>query len=225
MKKYVLLAATASLILTSCAQKIAETVSTARSAYYAEDMETSERNVGPFSGISSSTAIITIVKYSPENRVEVRSNYLQDIETKVEKGILKIGYKPSERNRTNAYTEVTVYTPAIEVLDASSAADIKVDDPFSSEKLVINVSSAASVTGNFRAKTLDINASSASTFRRNIQAENAKAVSSSSSLIEISGRADRITAQASSTGKIDLKKLAYREIDKETSSMGRVVLP
>lgn len=221
MKKSILLILVAVALSQSCAQKISDVINNSAADFSFKPMETKEFGLPNFTAIQTSAAIKMNIVKSYTRKIVIKSNAISLVEATVKAGELSVHY--NGRSISGVTTEVTVYTPDFSSLDASSAAKIMVEDGFKFEKLSVDVSSAAEISGNFEAKNLDIDASSAAHFSGKIQAENLNIDGSSSAHIEVSGFAKNVNADASSTAKIDLENLKFSSIQKDESSLGKII--
>lgn len=222
MKKSIVLILVAAALSQSCAQKISDVINNTTEDFSGKPMETKEFSLTDFSAIHTSAAIKMTVVKSSTRKIVIKSNAMPYVEATVEGGELSVHYK-NNSSLNHTATEVTVFTPDFSSLDASSAAKITVEDGFKFEKLSVDASSAAGISGNFEAKNLNIDASSAAHFSGRVQAENLNLDGSSSAHIEVSGFAKNVNADASSTAKISLENLKYGSIKKAESSLGKVV--
>ena len=223
MKKSIALILLAAVLTQSCAQKISDAINNATAEFSGKPMETKEFSLSDFTAIHTSATIKMNIVKSSTRKIVIKSNSMQFVEATVKSGELSVHYNNHGASMNNPTTEVTVFTPDFSSLDASSAAKITVEDGFKFEKLSVNVSSAAHITGNFEAKDININASSVAHFSGKVQTEYLNLDSSSSAHIEVSGFAKNVNADASSTAKINLENLKFTTIQKDESSLGKVV--
>lgn len=163
---------------------------------------TTEKRIvqGDFKNICVSNAIdlVIIQSDSTEITVEADSNLQKEIVTTVENGTLVVKCKFSSfRNITKK--KVTVKMPAIDKIEASSAASV-------------------SSKGVLQGQDINLEASSASTMNLNVESDNITCETSSASSIKIEGKALKIRISASSGSTIDAKKLFANEVQADASS-------
>ncbi|MEJ2006534.1 MAG: DUF2807 domain-containing protein, partial [Cyclobacteriaceae bacterium] len=159
-----------------------------------------ERDVGSFSEIKVGEAIdLYLIQGSQEKlRIEADRGDVDDVETKVSGGTLKIGMRPGNYRHT---VKVYVTYRKIEGLTATSASNVYTEGKLRSEKLYISVSSAASAELEVEAEMLSISASS-------------------SGDVEISGSAEVADIHVSSAGDVDAYDLVVNEVSVKASSAG-----
>ena len=131
--------------------------------------------------------------------VEADDNLMNDIETTVEGGKLKIRMK-DRINVRNAHLKVFVNAPTLNSLESSAAADMN----------VIGVLSAD--------QTIRVKASSGSSIKADVDAPAVDADASSGSELDLSGRTRSLNAQSSSGASINADELLSENTTAETSS-------
>ncbi|MFV5703713.1 head GIN domain-containing protein [Flavobacterium sp. XS2P12] len=163
---------------------------------------TTEKRIvqGDFKSVEVSNAIDLVIEQSNkiEIIVEADDNLQKAITTKVENGVLVIACDYNSFNNIKS-KKVTVKMPAINRLEASSAATIKSSNTLKGENIKLESSSAASIDVNIESDTIFCEASSGST-------------------IDINGKALKLETEASSGSTIDAKDLLANEIKAEASS-------
>ncbi len=159
-----------------------------------------ERNVGSFSEIKVGEAInLYLIQGSSEKiRVEADEDEIDDVETRVSGGTLKIGMKPGNYRHS---VKVYVTYRKIDGITATSASNVYSEGTVRSDQLEIAVSSAASAELEVEAELLSISASS-------------------SGDVEISGTANQAQVKVSSAGEVDAYDLVVDEMSVTASSAG-----
>lgn len=119
----------------------------------AQDQET--RSLDSFDGISVSASINAELRKGSKNEVKimVENHDLDDVETEIRGGVLKIGMKKnswnswgSKSSKKRRVNVVVTYTETLEFLSASSSSDLIAKDVISSDELELVVSSSADMT-------------------------------------------------------------------------------
>lgn len=127
-----------------------------------------------------------------------------------------IGRTTSTRN-----VKAVIYVKDFNVLRASSSASVKVKDAFQLNKLMVDVSSSASVqTEDLQARDFKIEATSSADFSGRVASENLLAEANSSGSISLSGKAVRGALEASSSGSIDAEGLTVENANLKANSSG-----
>lgn len=162
---------------------------------------TEKRTVqGDFKSVKVSNAIDLVIEQSDKYEVVVEAddNLQKEIITKVENGTLEIKCKfNSFRNIT--MKKVTVKMPAVEKIEASSAASVTSKDLLHGENIELETSSAA-------------------TMNVNTEFDNISCHSSSGSSIDIKGKALKVKTSASSGSSIEAGNLLANDVDADVSS-------
>jgi hypothetical protein len=159
------------------------------------------RSIGSFHGIKTSNAITVYLQKgnSPSLRVEAEGIDLDEIETKVEGGILKI--QLGRGNYQNIDVQVTVTYTNLDMLAASSASGIFSREVIRTDRIEIMASSAATIEVELDAREVSLNASSAAD-------------------VEVSGKAESVQIDVSSAGDIDAYDLIALRAQVSASSAG-----
>lgn len=118
--------------------------------------------------------------------------------------------------------KVSIYTPFIKSLDASSAAEIIVMDTFTSEMITLETTSGSEISGSLKALNGQVKSSSGSSIQLHFLGENLNAQSSSGSSIELSGLSKSCQIKASSGAHVDAEKFITQNADAESSSGGDI---
>ncbi len=151
MRKYILHFFLCALFLAPAAPVLA-TVITIKSSTY----ETETRNVSGFTGISSGGSFdVKVTLGSKESvRLEGPSDKLDDIETVVEQGVLKIRTKKGVRWNWPSRETITIYVTAksLNSLSVSGSGEMDVEGTVSGEKLNASVSGSGSLDARVSVK-------------------------------------------------------------------------
>lgn len=165
------------------------------------DIVTSNRDPGNFSGVSAGGGFeVEIKQGSPSSvMVEADDNLVEDVETMVEGGKLKIRMR-DHINVRNAHLKVFITAPSITSLQSSASADIN-------------------VVGNLEAgETIRVNASSGSSISATLDAPRVEADASSGAEIDLGGRTRNFDAQSSSGASVNARDLLSESTKASTSS-------
>ncbi|CAH0268121.1 DUF2807 domain-containing protein [Chryseobacterium sp. WG14] len=175
---------------------------------------------GDFDEIQVSQAIDAEVIKSETEKVVISApqSIINEILVDNEGGKLHIHYKPGIRVMNINKVTAKIYTKDFTKLIAGSAAKIVVKDKFTQEKTDIEISSAASISGDLEANDFEITAGSSSNFNGKIWAVNLDIESSSGSSIDISGKAKHADINSSSGSSISAKNVIADNVEAEASS-------
>lgn len=159
------------------------------------------RSIGSFHGIKVSNAITVYLQKgnSTAVRVEADGIDLDEIQTNVEGGILKIYLRKG--NFRNIDVQVTVTFTNLDMLAASSASAIFSKDVIKTDRIEVMASSAATIEVVLDAREVSLNASSAAD-------------------LEVSGKAGSVQIDVSSAGDIDAYDLIAQRAQVTASSAG-----
>ncbi len=165
------------------------------------DIVTSTRNTGSFTGLSVSGGFDVEVRTGSPYKVVVEAddNLIEDVETRVEAGRLKIKMNEHTKAR-NAHLKVFVTAPAITDLQSSASADITVIGDLSADR------------------TIHVRASSGSSITADLDAPAVQAEASSGSDIDLAGRTKNFDGDCSSGASIDAGDLLSENTRAEASS-------
>jgi hypothetical protein len=123
-----------------------------------------EREVKGFAGISVSNAAHVVVsegkKYSCV--VYLDSNLMPLFKTKVERGILVMGFKPGTSVHNFKKCEILITMPELKKVEASGASKVELEDKFSGKELSVNLSGASSFSADADYEILGVKESGAS---------------------------------------------------------------
>jgi hypothetical protein len=105
-----------------------------------------QRVVKGFTGVSASSAAHVVIskgeKYSCV--VSLDSNLLPSFETKVERGVLVMGFKPGTSVQRYKKLEIKITMPEIKKVEASGASKVELEKGFTGKELSVNLSGASS---------------------------------------------------------------------------------
>ncbi|WEK69402.1 MAG: DUF2807 domain-containing protein [Candidatus Chryseobacterium colombiense] len=152
-----------------------------------------------------------VVIYAPQNIID-------EVLVDNDGGNLHIHYKKGIRVMNTHNVSAKIYTKDFSKLNANSAANITVKDKFVQEKTHIEVSSAASISGDLEANDFDISVDSSSNFKGKIWAVDLGIEASSGASIDISGKAKKAEVTSSSGSSVSAKELVADHVSAEASS-------
>lgn len=165
------------------------------------DVVTQTRDVTDFTGIKACCSFD--VELTPgstfEVVVEAESNLQEYIRTEVRGRTLELGFKDDASINSTKKIRIFVTMPELELIDASSSADIVTNGVFKGERLKLESSSGSSISAQFEGGRVSADASSAGR-------------------VEVIGTADEITAEASSGANVKAGKLMAKRGDADVSS-------
>lgn len=175
---------------------------------------------GDFDEIEVSQAIDAQIIKSETERVVISApeNIINEILVDNNGGKLHIHYKPRFRVMNSANVTAKIYTKDFTKLAANSAGKITVKDKFTQEKTNIELSSAASITGDLEANNMNINADSSSSFEGKIWAVDLDVEASSAASISISGKVKNAEFNSSSASSVSAKDVLAENVKAEASS-------
>ncbi|MGG5209739.1 head GIN domain-containing protein [Chryseobacterium sp. MIQD13] len=175
---------------------------------------------GDFDEIEVSQAIDAEIIKSETEKVVISApeNIINEILVDNSGGNLHIHYKQGIRVRNINNVKAKIYTKDFSKLIANSAASIHVKDKFTQDKMNIEISSAASVSGDLEANDFDISADSSSSFSGKVWAVDLDIDASSAASIDISGKTKNADVTSSSAGSISAKEVVADNVKAEASS-------
>ncbi|PIF44210.1 putative autotransporter adhesin-like protein [Chryseobacterium sp. 52] len=175
---------------------------------------------GDFDEIEVSQAIDAEVIKSDVEKVVISApeNIINEILVDNSGGRLHIHYKSGIRVRNSNNVKAKIYTKDFTKIVANSAASIIIKDKFTQEKLDIEISSAASVTGDLEANDFDISADSSSRFTGKVWAVDLGIDASSAASIDISGKTKNADITSSSASSISAQEVIADHVKAEASS-------
>lgn len=173
--KTVAIALTILCIATSCRKEVEGSGRTS----------TSQRQVSFFNSIESSgTFRITVLKNTLDKiTIEAEDNIIPEIETVVQGGILKLGYRNPHKPLKHGPVNITVTTPVLNHLLLRGGGEIKSPDNWTMKMAIISVSGTGTV-------------------RLNLHAEKVKAILSGPGRIELKGKASDFEQRLTGSGAI-----------------------
>ncbi|MDQ1163471.1 hypothetical protein QE422_003839 [Chryseobacterium sp. SORGH_AS 447] len=180
-----------------------------------------ERTVtGDFDEIEVSQAIDAEVIKSDVEKVVISApeNIIDEVLVDNNGGELHIHYKPGIRVMNSHNVSAKIYTKDFSKLNANSAAKITVRDRFVQDKMEVEVSSSAAVSGDLEANDFDISIDSSGSFDGKIWAVDLDVDASSGASIDLSGKSKNAEVNASSGSSISAKDVLVQNLKAESSS-------
>ncbi len=162
---------------------------------------TETRSVGSFHAIKSSQGINVYLHKGNSHsvRIEAENIALDDVQTEVQGGVLKISLDRGNHRNSSVKVDVTFVT--LDMIAASSASGIFCSDVITGKQLEVMASSAASVELKVDMQEVAINVSSAAD-------------------VEISGKTQMAMIDVSSAGDVDAYDLVAQQVQAMASSAG-----
>lgn len=179
---------------------------------------------GDFDEIEVSQAISAEVIKSETEKVVISApeNIINEILVDNSGGKVHIHYKRGIRVMNSHNVKAKIYTKDFTKLVANSAASITVKDKFTQEKMDVDISSAASVSGDLEANDFDISAGSSSSFTGKIWAVDLDIEASSAASLDISGKSKNADISSSSGSSISGNELVADNVKADASSGGSI---
>lgn len=177
---------------------------------------------GDFDEIEVSQAIGAEIIKSETEKVVISApeNILNEILVDNDGGKLHIHYKKGIRVMNSHNVKAKIYTKDFSKLTANSAASISIKDKFTQDKVSIDISSAASVSGDLEANDFDISAGSSSNYSGKVWAVDLDIEASSAASLDISGKSKNADITSSSGSSVSAKDLIADNIKADASSGG-----
>jgi hypothetical protein len=168
---------------------------------FAQSRET--RNLGSFNEVSVSEAIkVELVKGSSEKaEIEVSGTDAENVLTEVSGDRLKIHMASGNWKNVTAFVRLTYKN--LEEIDVSSAASVSTESTISSERMEMDVSSAAKADLIFDVGQMELDVSSAANFKAE-------------------GEVDEIEVDVSSAGSMSAYELECKAAELSVSSAGSI---
>ncbi len=162
-----------------------------------------KRSVENFTGIKASQGFEVFVTTgeSASLIIEADDNLMKYVEAEVQNGVLKIGIE-NDVSISNGHLKATVTVPYINLIKASSGAEVEVTNILKADKKII------------------LDASSAGEIRTEADAPSIEAEASSGSHITVKGRTMNFKAKASSGASVSAKALLSENTRVDCSSGG-----
>ncbi|WP_080778012.1 head GIN domain-containing protein [Chryseobacterium phocaeense] len=181
---------------------------------------------GDFDEIEVSQAISAeIIKSDVEKVVlSASENIINEILVDNDNGKLHIHYKRGIRVMNSHNVKAKIYTKDFSKLTANSAASIVIKDKFTQDKMDIDISSAASVSGDLEANDFDISADSSSSFNGKVWAVDLDIDASSAASIDISGKTKNADISSSSASSVNAKEVVADNAKLDASSGASIMI-
>lgn len=173
-----------------------------------------------FTGIKQANGLESKVIKSNESKVVVNAPadiISQILVEMIEDKTVYIHVKNNSNISTNKVS-ISIYTPHLSKIDASSASELLVKDTFTTEILNLESSSGARIDGFFKCLASQLKSSSGSEMNLHIFNETADIQSSSGSKIKLKGLAKNSFLKSSSGSEIDAEDYTSQESISESSS-------
>ena len=191
------------------------------------DANAQKRNLNGFHGIDVGSGIDLVLTQDNTEAVAVSASeqkYTDKIITEVKNGILHLYFDHSSpKSWFGADKKLRAYVSIknIDLLHASSGAQVRVEGTVKAGKIDMEVSSGAGIKGSFDVQSLDVDQSSGSIARINGKAEELKVEGSSGSIFD---GYDFVTSNCnaeSSSGSI-VRVTVNKELSVHASSGGKI---
>lgn len=172
------------------------------------NIERQDRKVSSFNAVSTGGGFEVEIKKGSSHKViiEADDNVLEDIETEVSNGKLRVQYRTGV-SINNADVKVYIETPELTGIHASAASQVKAEGVW-----------------NSAGKTMNLDASSAASIEIEIDAPATNLEASSSGKIVVKGRTKDLDTQASSGGVIEAGELLSENAGAQASSGASIVV-
>lgn len=177
-------------------------------SFKSSQIETKTIALEHFDGIASDMVFDVEVVKSNEEKVVIKSNYLQFVEVNVKNNVLKIAYKRGQ-SLENVDTKIVVYAKDIKSVSAGIGSIVKIKDDFGIQKF--SASSGGKIYGNSNAKKVTINTESGSLVSGMINTENLVLNSKSASTIDIQGKISKAIINSEQASKVIATKANITE--------------
>lgn len=190
------------------------------------DANAEKRNVSGYHGIYVSSGVELFLTQGESEAVAVSSaggEFNQDIKTEVKNGVLYISFDHMKfKNlKTNKKLKAYVSIKNIDILDAASGAQVKVDGKLNGSNMKVESSSGAMIEGDFDVSNMNVDQSSGSIIRMRGTVTNLKVKGSSGSIFEGYDLSTSNTEAGCSSGAI-VRVTANEELNVQASSGGSV---
>ena len=187
------------------------------------DIVTSTRNTGSFTGVSAAGGFEVEISIGSFYKVVVEAddNLIEDVETTVEGGKLKIRMR-EHLNVRNAHLKVFITAPSLTSIQSSASADININGKLSEDETIrFNASSGSSITATVDAPGIEADASSGAEIDLDGRTKNFDAESSSGASVD-AGKLLSETTKASTSSGASVEVHASVQLDAKASSGGTV---
>jgi hypothetical protein len=177
-----------------------------------------ERATGEFKGVSVSNGIELYLTQSDKTSVgvETYSDKQDVVKTEVKNGILKIFIDGKYNRKTGV--KVFISNPIFEQISGSSAASVKCETTVKGEKIYLDFSSAASLSGTFEGREINCELSSAASAKFSVTTSDLYVKISSASEAEVRGTTDKLLLDAQSASEFDAFELTVKKCTASVSS-------
>ena len=153
---------------------------------------------------------VTVGRGPPSAVIEVDDNLLSRVVARNRDGTLRITLESGASVR-DATLRATVTMPNVSQVVVSGGARVEFLDPFStSENLLIEVSGASRLSGDFAAAEINLRAAGASEIEANLDASQIEARALGASRLNLSGTVDHLELELSGASRADLRDLEAR---------------
>ena len=154
--------------------------------------------------------------------VEGPKNLANQIDLQVEGVNLVVHCKAGITASAMDEVVVKIFSPNINRIEATNAAEITIKDYFAQENVLIRAISGAAIQGEVVADNLEIDAGSSAEVDMKVQSDNLKIVCSSSSVIKLKGRVDKAYFETSSSALLEAYNLKVTEAEILASSSSTI---
>lgn len=156
--------------------------------------------------------------------VRADSNLLDELETSVQNGILRIQWKEGVSIIQTRAVEVDISMPELSGLKGSGATRFELAD-FSGDRIPVVLNGASRLDGKLSYKAIELEVNGASRVELSIpDTDTLKLAGSGASSIELGGKATSLTVSLSGTSRLDAQGLASQHAELEASGASRLRL-
>lgn len=184
-------------------------------------IETKTITLENFDAIASDMVFDVEVVKSSEEKVVIKSNYLQFVEVNVKNNVLKIAYKRGQ-SLENVDTKIIIYAKDIKSVSAGIGSIVKIKDNFNIQKF--STVSGGKIYGDSNAKQVSITTESGSLVSGTINTENLILNARSGSSINIQGKITKVIINSEQAAKVDASKANITEALVDAKSAASVSL-
>jgi len=185
-----------------------------------------QRDVKDFTGISSSSAAHVLISKADKYSclVSLDSNLLPSFETKVERGILVMGFKPGTNAQRFKKLEIKITMPEIKKIEASGASKVELEKGFSGKELSVNLSGSSSFVAAAIYDILGLKESGSSKIDLKGKYGDIAVDVSGASRIVCEGGALGLTGEVSGSSSVDFSGCAIDDADLDVSGASGIRL-
>jgi hypothetical protein len=186
----------------------------------------SQRDVKGFQSIDASGAAFVRISRAKNYSctVELDSNLQNDFITKVEKGVLKMYFRPGSGVMKIKKLEINLTMPVLSGIKASGASRVDLEDAFEGKELLIDLSGASNLKARLDYQIAGIKASGASKLEIEGAFGDVAMEISGASKLNLKGRAMGLSGEVSGASNIDADDLDTDDIDLRVSGASNVDL-